>query len=260
MVNLTENIYDLSLSDVIKQKKKLKKATQIKQEKGAGQGKRKQTINNNRKGRGVGGVNQRKANQGNKNTQWRRRGRGGQGGPGALRQSATATLKSNRQQTKPLSGKMIVKNLHFNVSDNDVKELFSSLGKLRSSRVHYSSAGKSLGVADVHFDRRIDAEKACKTYNGVPLDGRPMRIELVDKSLPVANRVGPIKKQAPKGNQAGNNARRGQTGGNRGGRQSGGQKRGQKSNNKQQKPKKVKKEEVTVEELDKQLDSYLAEK
>lgn len=87
--------------------------------------------------------------------------------------------------TNPNITKMHVSNLDFGVTQGDMKELFSSIGKIKHVALHYDKNGRSQGTTEIIFERRVDALKAFNQYNGVPLDGRTMQLELMGE--PMAN-------------------------------------------------------------------------
>ncbi|XP_019538522.3 THO complex subunit 4-like [Aedes albopictus] len=146
-------------------------------------------------------------------------------------------------------GKLMVANLDSGVSESDVTALFEDIGPLKSVALHYDRSARSLGTADVVFEHRSDAIKAMKQYNGVPLDGRRMSIQLTTSEVPVPARPPYVPPRSFRGQaggpRGGRGAPRGENQAPRGGRGGG--------------PRRQQRESKTAEELDAELDAYINE-
>lgn len=79
--------------------------------------------------------------------------------------------------------KLYLSNLDYRVSNEDIKELFSEVGDLKSCAIHYYRSGRSKGTAEVVYSRQRHAVAAMKQYNNVQLDGKRMKIELIGTNL-----------------------------------------------------------------------------
>ncbi|KAN0084289.1 hypothetical protein V8E55_007793 [Tylopilus felleus] len=99
----------------------------------------------------------------------------------AAQNAAAAKVVAAANPTSQPADKIIVSNLPGDVNEVQIKELFhSTVGPLRDVTLHYDSAGRSKGIAAIHFQKKGDGTKAYQQYNNRLIDGkRPMKIEIV---------------------------------------------------------------------------------
>ncbi|MDJ0870489.1 MAG: RNA-binding protein [Gammaproteobacteria bacterium] len=72
--------------------------------------------------------------------------------------------------------KLYVGNLPWSASEDDIRELFSSIGVIESvALITDRETGRSRGFAFVEMDR-ADANKAISQLNGQDFGGRPLRV------------------------------------------------------------------------------------
>jgi len=155
--------------------------------------------------------------------------------------------------------KIVISNLDFGVTSTDIQELFDEFGPLKTATVHYDRSGRSLGTADVVFDSKNAALKAVRQYNNVPLDGRPMKIELATDLSTVANLATRLSRPAQLPVRGVRGGVRGNRGNSRGGRGNNrGNSRGRGGGNRG--ARNTEKKAPNKDELDAQLDSFIKSK
>jgi len=178
------------------------------------------------------------------------RGRGGDvsvAENGAQRTNLFRSRSEGRPERDNQRTEMMVSNLDYNVSQKDMEELFAEFRDFSKAVLHFDQNGRSIGTCKLSFRSRSGAMKAHKQYNGVPLDGKAMRIEVLGEvsMAPVSSRLG--RKNSPPRNRDRSPFRRARGG--RGGRPKPAGK---------PREKREKKEVKSAEDLDKELDNYLA--
>ncbi|KAL2000092.1 hypothetical protein VTN02DRAFT_3566 [Thermoascus thermophilus] len=88
--------------------------------------------------------------------------------------AATVPIKATGES------KIMVSGLPPDVNEANIKEYFSkSAGPVKRVMLTYNQNGTSRGIASIVFSKPDTAAKAAKELNGLLVDGRPMKIEVV---------------------------------------------------------------------------------
>ncbi|KAJ5165864.1 hypothetical protein N7492_006160 [Penicillium capsulatum] len=103
---------------------------------------------------------------------------------GGVKKSSKATKPAAKAvhpaPAQTASSKIIVSGLPSDVTEANIKEYFTkSAGPVKKVIVTYNQNGTSRGIASIIFGKADTATKAAKELNGLLVDGRPMKIEVV---------------------------------------------------------------------------------
>merc|ERR1712000_726626 len=126
------------------------------------------------------------------------RGRGRRGGRRTTQTGKPATVaavggikkatKSTRNPVKTIptgpsgsgEGKVMVSGFPKDISEIMIKEYFAkTVGPIKRVELSYGPQGQSRGVANITSHRFDNATKAVSTCNGIPVDGKPIKVELI---------------------------------------------------------------------------------
>ncbi|KAJ4140986.1 hypothetical protein NW768_000193 [Fusarium equiseti] len=97
--------------------------------------------------------------------------------------------ESPEQDSK--GAKIRVENIHYDLTDDDLSELFRRIGPVSRLQLRYDRAGRSEGTAYVTYEQREDAEEAVKQFDGANANGQPIRLTLLPNRNPFDTAVMP---------------------------------------------------------------------
>ncbi|KAJ4009053.1 hypothetical protein NW752_009002 [Fusarium irregulare] len=97
--------------------------------------------------------------------------------------------ESPEQDSK--GAKIRVENIHYDLTDDDLSELFQRIGPVSRLQLRYDRAGRSEGTAYVTYESKEDAQEAVKQFDGANANGQPIRLTLLPNRNPFDTAVMP---------------------------------------------------------------------
>ncbi|KAJ5562640.1 hypothetical protein N7535_002913 [Penicillium sp. DV-2018c] len=75
--------------------------------------------------------------------------------------------------------KVRVENLHYDITESDLEDLFGRIGPVSELTLSYDRAGRSEGIAYVTYAHLKDAYTSIEEYDGANAKGQPIRLALI---------------------------------------------------------------------------------
>ncbi|KAI1362372.1 hypothetical protein F5Y08DRAFT_341708 [Xylaria arbuscula] len=98
--------------------------------------------------------------------------------------AAPNPFTDNATSGNEASDTIYVRNLPWSTSNEDLVELFTTIGKVEQAEIQYEPSGRSRGTGVVRFDSQATAETSITKFQGYQYGGRPLGLSFVKYSTP----------------------------------------------------------------------------
>lgn len=102
------------------------------------------------------------------------------------------TGRDRSDRPPPPPAKIRVDNLHYDLTEDDLFDLFGRIAPVREAKLTYDRAGRSDGTAFVTLDRIADAREAVRQFDGANAKGQPIRLTILPLPPKSARRDNPF--------------------------------------------------------------------
>ncbi|RMD40448.1 hypothetical protein DV735_g4706, partial [Chaetothyriales sp. CBS 134920] len=85
----------------------------------------------------------------------------------------------DEDRDRATAARLRVDNLHYDLTEDDIYELFTRIAPVADVKMRYDRAGRSEGTAFVTYEHVADARQAIREFDGANAKGQPIRLQLL---------------------------------------------------------------------------------